>query len=145
MLKIINKKKIDYTQKNIKENLLEKNIYILNIEFLGSQDVRFSLKKFFGLSFKSLNLIFKFIGISPVFRVNFRDLSLDKTLEVKNYIYDNFIVEADLIRELSKNLDLIKRVNCVKRLRFKLNLPVNGQRQVRMQELAEEKVCSIIG
>ena len=143
MLKLIKKEKIILSGAN---HSFERNIYILNIEFIGSQDVKFSLRKFYGLSTKSINLIFKYSGISAISRVNFKDLSSDKIIEIKNYIYDNFIIEADLIREITKNLDSIKQVNCIKKLRFKLNLPVNGQRQVRMQGLAaEKKVCSIIG
>lgn len=135
LLKLENKKFID-----------SKNIYILNIEFLGNQDLRYALKKFYGLSTKSVNLILKLLGISSINRVNFNNLNESKLLEIKNIIYDKFLVEADLLREILKNLNRIKQVNCIKRLRFKLNLPVNGQRLVRMQELVgEKKVCSIIG
>lgn len=121
-----------------------KNIYILNIEFLNSQDIRFNLSKFYGLGFKSVNLILKLLGVSSKFRLNFDDLNEDKLLSLKNLISERFIIEGDLIRLFSKNIDKIKNVNCYKKLRFKLKLPVNGQRPVQMRELAEKKVCSIM-
>lgn len=105
-----------------------KVIYILNVEFEGSQNIKFGLKKFYGLSVKSVSLVLKAVGISTNFRVNFDDLNEEKLSEIKNIISDNFSIEADLLREVTKHLSKIKAVNCYKKLRFKFKLPVNGQR-----------------
>lgn len=105
-----------------------KSLYILNIEFLGSQDIRYNLLKFYGLSFASISLLLKEIGVSSQFKIFFKDLNEDKLLRLKNIITEKFVVEADLVREMSKNIDRLKSVNCYKKLRFKLKLPVNGQR-----------------
>lgn len=65
-------------------------------------------------------------NIDPSTRV--RDLTDDEVNRLRDYIDSNIMVEGDLRRDVSQNINRLMEIGCYRGLRHRRGLPVRGQR-----------------
>jgi small subunit ribosomal protein S13 len=66
------------------------------------------------------------LGIDPVRRIS--DLTESETIQIREVIDRDFLVEGDLRRDVAMNIKRLMDLGCYRGLRHRKSLPVRGQR-----------------
>ena len=66
------------------------------------------------------------MGIDPVRRIS--DLTESETIQIREVIDRDFLVEGDLRRDVAMNIKRLMDLGCYRGLRHRKSLPVRGQR-----------------
>ncbi len=59
---------------------------------------------------------------------NAKDLTEEEINNIANYIENNLVIEGQLRRMISQNIERLKKIRCYRGYRHRVGLPVRGQR-----------------
>ena len=99
---------------------------IAGVELPRKKKLVWALTYIFGIGLTSAKNILGKTKISEDTRTD--DLTDEEVARLKREIEENYRVEGDLRREVSMNIDRLKRIRCYRGLRHLRNLPCRGQR-----------------
>lgn len=92
----------------------------------SDKQVQIALTYIHGIGPKFAKEILATAGVEPTTRV--KDLTEGEEQKIRDVIYQDYIVEGDLQRQVTNNIKRLKDISSYKGLRHKAGLPVNGQR-----------------
>jgi small subunit ribosomal protein S13 len=99
---------------------------ILGIDIPNDKKVQISLQSIHGVGLATANRLLKSVSIDPTVRA--KDLSDEELARVADYIDKNLVVEGQLRRQVTTNVQRLKEIGCYRGLRHRKGLPVHGQR-----------------
>lgn len=88
--------------------------------------VEVALTYIYGIGLVRAKQILQAISVDPNTRV--KDLTEDQLSKIREYVDTNYVVEADLSREVTGNIKRLKEIKAYRGLRHSAKLPVRGQR-----------------
>jgi len=100
-------------------------IRIAGVSVPGKKQARFALTAIRGIGKSNVKKILTAVSIEPT--AYFDDIPEEKTVELRKYIEEHVITEADLRRQQQADIKHLVDVNCHRGMRHKLGLPVRGQ------------------
>jgi len=100
-------------------------IRIAGINLDSKKQVRFALTPIKGIGKNNVKDILQALNIP--FSVRLQDLDDDTINQLRRYIEENYITEAELIRQQKANIKRFIDIGCYRGLRHKNRLPVRGQ------------------
>lgn len=98
---------------------------IAGIDIPDHKKVRYSLQSVYGIGEHLADEILKATNIDGDKRA--RDLTGDEINKIQK-VLDKYLVEGDLRRQISENIDRLKRIKSYRGGRHIMGLPVRGQR-----------------
>lgn len=90
------------------------------------KNVNYALRYVKGIGLSRANFLCSMYEIS--LNTKLSDVSREILDEIRRYIESNFKVEAELDREVSKNIKMLIAIKCYRGTRHKKSLPCRGQR-----------------
>ena len=99
---------------------------IAGVDLPRDKRVEIGLTYVYGIGRKKASEILAATGVNPDTRV--RDLSEEDEKKLRDYIDHNLIVEGDLRRNVSLNIQRLIDIQCYRGVRHRKGLPVRGQR-----------------
>lgn len=100
-------------------------IRIAGVNINPKKQARFALTPIIGIGKSNVKVVLKALEIDPVTHLG--DLSDEIIVKLRNYIEENYILEADHRRKKLADIKRLIDINCHRGLRHKANLPVRGQ------------------
>lgn len=100
-------------------------IRIAGVNLNDKKQARFALSPIKGIGKSNVKEILTAANIQPTSKLG--DLEEDKVVELRNYIEENFLTEADLVRQQRGNIKRLIDINSHRGSRHKSRLPVRGQ------------------
>lgn len=100
-------------------------IRISGVNINDRKQARFALTPIKGVGKSNVKKILVAVGIDPIGKL--ADLDDEIIVKLRNYIEDNYIIEADLRRQVQTNIKRLIDINSHRGSRHKLGLPVHGQ------------------
>src|SRR5207237_6360034 len=99
---------------------------IQGVDIPNDKRIVISLQYLYGVGPTNAKKILTAVGIDH--NVKGRDLTEDEVARIANEIEANHVVEGQLRRTISQNIQRLKDINCYRGWRHKKGLPVRGQR-----------------
>lgn len=99
---------------------------IAGVNIPNEKRIEIALTYIKGIGLSRSQKILKDTNISPDLRA--KDLTETDTSKIREIIEKNYIVEADLTREVMTNINRLKEINSYRGSRHKTNLPLRGQK-----------------
>ena len=99
---------------------------IAGVNIPTQKRVEIGLRYIHGIGPAKAREIMEKVGISPDRRVH--DLTEAETIQIREVIDRDYLVEGDLRREVSMNIKRLMDLGCYRGLRHRKSLPVRGQR-----------------
>lgn len=90
-----------------------------------NKKLEYSLPYINGIGLSRSRQIIKSLGLDANLRV--KELTESEITKIREYIDNNFTVEADLSREVALNIKRLKEIGSYRGLRHKAGLPSRGQ------------------
>ncbi len=100
-------------------------IRIAGITLNGKKQARFALTPIKGVGKSNVKVILKELEIDPITKLD--DLDDQVINKLRNYIENNYLVEADLRRKVQGDIKRLIDINSHRGYRHKNGLPVRGQ------------------
>lgn len=100
-------------------------IRIAGVIINPKKQARFALTPIKGIGKSNVRKVLEAVEIEPT--VSLGDLSDEIIVKLRNHIEDNYILEADLRRQVQGNIKRLMDINSHRGSRHKLGLPVRGQ------------------
>jgi small subunit ribosomal protein S13 len=101
-------------------------IRIAGITLDEKKQIRFALTPIKGIGKSNVKLILSHFKIEQTTKLG--EIDSKVIIELRNYIENNFIVEADLRRQVQSNIKRLVDINAYRGSRHKNGLPTRGQR-----------------
>jgi small subunit ribosomal protein S13 len=101
-------------------------IRIAGVDLPQDKPVRVALWRIYGIGPAISEQIISDAGIDPGTRI--KDLTDAEVSKIRDIITKDYQVEGDLRREVQFNIKRLIDIGCIRGLRHRMNLPVNGQR-----------------
>ena len=101
-------------------------IRIAGVTIDGQKQIRFALSIIKGIGKSNVKNILTELKIEPT--VKMETLSEKEVAEIRSYVENNLIIEADLRRQNLGNIKRLVDIGTWRGKRHKLHLPVRGQR-----------------
>lgn len=98
---------------------------IAGVDLPRDKRVQIALTYIYGIGKSTSSKLLKELGIDLDTKV--KDLTEAEVGEIRNYIND-LVVEGDLRREVSMNINRLREMNSYRGIRHRRGLPVRGQR-----------------
>ena len=99
---------------------------IAGVNIPTQKRVEIGLTYIHGIGLHTAKKIIAQLGIDPTRRVS--DLTESETIQIREVIDRDFLVEGDLRRDVAMNIKRLMDLGCYRGLRHRKNLPVRGQR-----------------
>jgi len=99
---------------------------IAGVNIPTQKRVEIGLTYIHGLGRHTAKKIVTQLGIDPVRRIS--DLTESETIQIREVIDRDFLVEGDLRRDVAMNIKRLMDLGCYRGLRHRKSLPVRGQR-----------------
>jgi small subunit ribosomal protein S13 len=99
---------------------------IAGVNIPAQKRVVIGLRYIYGVGPTKAKEICEKVGITPERRVH--DLTEAETIQIREVIDRDYIVEGDLRREVAMNIKRLMDLGCYRGLRHRKGLPVRGQR-----------------
>lgn len=99
---------------------------ILGVEIPNEKKVETGLTYIYGIGNTLAEKIVKTAGINSSKRI--KELSEEELGKIAGVVQQNYKIEGDLRREISRGIARLKDINCYRGSRHKRSLPVRGQR-----------------
>lgn len=99
---------------------------IAGVNIPTSKKVEIGLTYIHGIGLHTAKLIVAQLGIDPTRRIS--DLTESETIQIREIIDRDFLVEGDLRRDVAMNIKRLMDLGCYRGLRHRKGLPVRGQR-----------------
>lgn len=101
-------------------------IRIAGVNLDPKKQTRFAITSIKGIGKSNVKVVLDELGIDP--KVKLGDLDEKALVKMRSHIEDNYIVEADLVREIKANIKRYKDTKSYRGLRHAAGMPVRGQR-----------------
>ncbi|HHI69188.1 MAG TPA: 30S ribosomal protein S13 [Planctomycetes bacterium] len=98
---------------------------IAGVDIPNEKAVWVGLTYIFGIGPTLSRKILDKVGIEP--NVKGRDLSEEEVARINNEIERNYVVEGQLRRQITQNINRLKEIGCYRGIRHRRGLPVRGQ------------------
>lgn len=99
---------------------------IAGVDLPRDKRVEIGLTYIHGIGRSRSNKALEQTGVDPDRRV--KNLAESEISRLRDFINRNFMVEGDLRREVSQNIQRLIDINCYRGIRHRRGLPVRGQR-----------------
>jgi small subunit ribosomal protein S13 len=99
---------------------------IAGVNIPTQKRVEIGLTYIHGIGLHTAKKIIAELGIDPTRRVS--DLTESETIQIREVIDRDFLVEGDLRRDTAMNIKRLMDLGCYRGLRHRKSLPVRGQR-----------------
>ncbi len=99
---------------------------ILGIDIPNDKQAHVALTYIYGIGHHTSKSMLGSIGIAE--NVRAKDLSDEELARIADYIDKHLMVEGQLRRQVSANVQRLKEIGCYRGLRHRKGLPVHGQR-----------------
>jgi small subunit ribosomal protein S13 len=99
---------------------------IAGVNIPTNKRVEIGLTYIHGIGLHTAKKIVSELGIDPTRRIS--DLTESETIQIREVIDREFLVEGDLRREVAMNIKRLMDLGCYRGLRHRKSLPVRGQR-----------------
>ncbi len=99
---------------------------IAGVNIPTNKRVEIGLTYIHGIGLHTAKKIVAQLGIDPTRRIS--DLTESETIQIREVIDRDFLVEGDLRREVGMNIKRLMDLGCYRGLRHRKSLPVRGQR-----------------
>ncbi len=99
---------------------------IAGVNIPTQKRVEIGLTYIHGIGLHTAKKIVTQLGIDPVRRIS--DLTESETIQIREVIDRDFLVEGDLRRDVAMNIKRLMDLGCYRGLRHRKSLPVRGQR-----------------
>jgi small subunit ribosomal protein S13 len=99
---------------------------IAGVNIPTNKRVEIGLTYIHGIGLHTAKKIVAELGIDPTRRIS--DLTESETIQIREVIDREFLVEGDLRREVAMNIKRLMDLGCYRGLRHRKSLPVRGQR-----------------
>ena len=99
---------------------------IAGVNIPTNKKVEIGLTYLHGIGLHSAKAIVAQLGIDPTRRIS--DLTESETIQIREVIDRDFLVEGDLRRDVAMNIKRLMDLGCYRGLRHRKSLPVRGQR-----------------
>ncbi len=100
-------------------------IRIAGVNLNPKKQIRFALSPIKGIGQSNVKIILKKFSYTQFAKLE--DLSEDEIIELRNFIESNFLIEADLRRQVQANIKKLIDTNTWRGGRHKAGLPTRGQ------------------
>lgn len=100
-------------------------IRIAGVTLNPNKQIKFALTPIKGVGRSNVKNILAALNIAP--EVKLSTLDEQKIIDLRNYIENNYLVEADLRRKVSADIKRLIDLSTWRGSRHKANLPVRGQ------------------
>jgi small subunit ribosomal protein S13 len=100
-------------------------IRISGVTLNSKKQARFAITPVKGVGKNNIKVILDAVGIKPTTILD--DVDEEKIIELRNYIENNYLVEADLRRQKQANIKRLIDAGTWRGSRHKANLPTRGQ------------------
>ena len=101
-------------------------IRIAGVSLKENQQVRFALTNVKGVGKNNVKVILNALEIT--FNTKMGDLDEEKIVALRNHLEENYVVEADLEREVRANIKRLKDIKSWRGGRHRVGMPTRGQR-----------------
>ncbi len=98
---------------------------IAGVDIPNEKAVWVGLTYIFGIGPTLSRKILEKVGIDP--NVKGRDLSEEEVARINHEIELNYVVEGQLRRQITQNINRLKEIGCYRGIRHRRGLPVRGQ------------------
>lgn len=98
---------------------------IAGVDIPNEKAVWVGLTRIYGIGPTFSRQILDKVGIAP--NVKGRDLSEEEVARINNEIERNYVVEGQLRRQVTQNINRLKEIGCYRGIRHRRGLPVRGQ------------------
>jgi small subunit ribosomal protein S13 len=99
---------------------------IAGVNIPTQKRVEIGLTYIHGIGLHTAKKIIAQLGIDPTRRIS--DLTESETIQIREIIDRDFLVEGDLRRDVAMNIKRLMDLGCYRGLRHRKSLPVRGQR-----------------
>jgi small subunit ribosomal protein S13 len=99
---------------------------VAGVDIPADKRTDIALTYIYGIGGASAEHICEVLGVEPDKKSG--DLSEDELSRIGAYIDKNFVVEGELRRLESANINRLRKINCYRGIRHRKGLPVRGQR-----------------
>jgi small subunit ribosomal protein S13 len=99
---------------------------IAGVNIPTQKRVEIGLTYIHGIGLHTAKKIIAQLGIDPTRRIS--DLTESETIQIREVIDRDFLVEGDLRRDVAMNIKRLMDLGCYRGLRHRKGLPVRGQR-----------------
>ena len=99
---------------------------ISGVDIPPKKQVLYSLTYIYGIGITTARRILKAAGIAPTKKAD--DLTDEEVGKIGSVIDESFPTEGQLRREITQNINRLKRIGCYRGVRHGKGLPVHGQR-----------------
>jgi small subunit ribosomal protein S13 len=99
---------------------------IAGVNIPTNKRVEIGLTYIHGIGLHTAKKIVAQLGIDPTRRIS--DLTESETIQIREVIDRDFLVEGDLRRDTAMNIKRLMDLGCYRGLRHRKSLPVRGQR-----------------
>ena len=99
---------------------------IAGVDLPREKRVEIGLTYIYGIGRPTSLAILEKAGINPDTRV--KDLTEDEAGKIRKIIYEDYLVEGDLRREVSLNIKRLMEIGSYRGIRHRRGLPVRGQK-----------------
>jgi small subunit ribosomal protein S13 len=106
--------------------MIKTHIQLLNVQLLVNRKLVRSLTQIFGISDFSAKCICRQFGLNQnSYLTSINTMVLN---QIRRVIVDNFTVQSVLKKKIQTHISFWNEIRSVRGFRYKLNLPVHGQR-----------------
>lgn len=99
---------------------------IEGVDLPKNKRVEIGLTYIYGIGRSSANKILEQTGIDKDKKV--KDLSDKETIAIRDVIREKYVVEGDLRKETTMNINRLKEIGCYRGLRHRIGMPCRGQK-----------------
>lgn len=99
---------------------------ILGVDIPNDKAIRIALTYIFGIGPATAKQVLEETKVEPDARV--KNLTDEELSRITGVIEKRLVVEGQLRRQISQNIQRLKDINCYRGLRHRKGLPVRGQR-----------------
>ncbi|MFP4052683.1 MAG: 30S ribosomal protein S13 [Phycisphaerae bacterium] len=99
---------------------------ISGVDIPDNKPIRIALRYIYGIGPKFAEDICSKADIDPTQRA--RELTEDKLSRIAAILEEDYVIEGNLRRQVSQNIQRLRQINCYRGYRHRRSLPVHGQR-----------------
>ena len=103
-------------------------IEIFDTNINENKEFKIAFSVIFGFNLGTLKYLNKVLGLNIKHNYKIKDFKNYHKYLIKEYLSDAFVFDINLKRDLTIELEKYLELNCYKKNRFYLKLPVRGQR-----------------
>ena len=116
---------------------------IAGVDLPREKRLEYGLTYIYGIGVKTANEICKAADVDANIRV--KDLTDDQVARLRNYIEHNVLVEGELRKKVSMDIEKLSEIGCYRGVRHRKGLPVRGQNTRNNARTRKGKKVAVAG